>query len=264
MPFLNRYRYILLDVEHRHFLFLDVSSFFSGFRFPFWLYLFVYHIFHLLFKGILINLHPFNVYCILKIQRKIEGMVNPLLWLNIAMNLWNISNSIKLWEIVTHDWSKILFAEFRTFFDLEDIIFNWVFAIRIDPCTENRQTVQVLESGRNVSIVLNCLICFLSLLKYSFRLHAELIQDKTNAFMHVLQVNLWLFAKALNIMFGLEIGTGIVSMNFSMLMELTKMAFVWLKVELIFGVLRWYNKSNSGFQGTDMADSIFAFIDTFS
>lgn len=180
------------------------------------------------------------------------------------MSLFNIPDSIKLWEIVTHDWGKILFAEFGTFVDLLDIFFNRVFAVRIDPCIEDWQTIQVLDCRRNISIVLNSFILLLSLLKYSFRLHAELIQDKTYTFMHIIQAYLWLFAKALNIMFGLEIRAGIVPIDFSMLVELAKATFIGLMVELIFGVLRRRNKGNRGLQGTDMADSIFAFADTLA
>lgn len=65
-------------------------------------------------------------------------------------------------------------------------------------------------------------------------------------------------------MFGLKIRCGIETIDFAMLMELTEMVFVRFEIELIFGVLWWCNESNCGFQGTDMADLIFAFVDTFA
>lgn len=82
--------------------------------------------------------------------------------------------------------------------------------------------------------------------------------------MHVLQTDLWLFAETLNIVFGLEVWAGIVPIDFFVLIELTEAAFAGLNVELIFGVLGWRDKGNSSLQGADMADSIFAFVDTLA
>ena len=65
-------------------------------------------------------------------------------------------------------------------------------------------------------------------------------------------------------MFGLEVRSGIIAIDFSVFVELAEVIFVGLNVKLIFGVLRWSNKGNSGLQGADMADSVFALIDALT
>lgn len=65
-------------------------------------------------------------------------------------------------------------------------------------------------------------------------------------------------------MFGLEVRSGIIAIDFSVFVELTETTFAGLNVELIFGVLRWRNKSNSRLQVGDMANSIFTLIDTLT